>query len=142
MLIRENGLEFEIKSAKPITYVSGFGNGDSKFHYSYTKDKKLVVHAGKRIIQLEANEHSVLFREAKKETVMSIGFAYSLVVSGNSCYAEGAVKETCNSCGAVGLKKKPVALKVIEPENDIQFTDGELIEEIKKKVKTNGWFSK
>lgn len=136
LLIRENEVEIEIKASKPISFSSQQDKYNAKLYYGYTRDKRLFLNFNNMATFLDLDEHKISFRNTQKEKLTSLGFAYSLVVSKNKNYAEIALKDTCNICGHSGIIREPVEIKIIEPQEDIQFTEKELIDEIKRKVRT------
>lgn len=136
LLIRENGTEIEIKSPTPISeYLTERKIINPEINYMHTKDNRFFLNINGKTISLALGEHELSFKHPKPEKLRSVGYAYSLVVSMKKVYAEIALKDICSVCEHSHIEKKPVRVEIISPDSDISFTEEELKEEIKKKVR-------
>ncbi|MDD5192122.1 MAG: Mov34/MPN/PAD-1 family protein [Candidatus Nanoarchaeia archaeon] len=138
-LIREGGVELEIKSTKPFnTYTVERKIINPKINYMHTKDNKFYFNIGGKTIFMPLGEHTLTFKETEPQKLKSLGYAYSLVASEGKFYAEVALKEICTVCEKSHITKKPIKLEIIETEDDIKFSEEGIREEIRQKVKKPG----
>jgi len=141
-LIREDGIQVEIKSPKALdNYLVERKVLNPEINYMHTKKNKFYLNLGGKTISLDLGEHTLTFKQAKPEKLRSLGYAYSLVVSNKDVYAEVCFKEICAVCEHRRLEKKPIKLNVIEVPEDINYTETELKQEIKNKVRKQGLLS-
>lgn len=140
-LIREEGIELEIKSIHPFsTYTVERKVINPEVNYMHTKDNKFYLNIGGRTIFMPLGEHTLTFKKTEPQKLKSLGYAYSLVASDGTFYAEVALKEICSVCEKSQITKKPIRLETIETEKDIKFSEDELREEIRQKVRKQSFF--
>lgn len=135
-LIRESGIELEIKSAEPFNmYTVERKVLPAKINYIHTKDNRFYLSLGGKTISIPLGEHTLTFKKTEPQKLKSLGYAYSLVASGEKFYAEVALKEICSVCEKSHVTKKPVKIEIIKLEEDIEFSEDEIREEINQKVR-------
>ncbi len=140
--IRQGGIEVEVRSQHPFSgYVVDRRIEKPKFSYMFGTDGKFYLNIGGKTISFPLGDHTLAFKKTEPEKLKSLGYAYSLVVSHKDVYAEVAIKEICSVCEKSHIDKKQTKINVREIENDIRFTEDELREEIKQKVKRPGLLS-
>jgi hypothetical protein len=142
-LIREGGIEVEVRSPRPFTgYVVDRRTEIPKFHYMHTLDNKFYLNVEGKTISFPLADHTLAFKKVEPQKLKTLGYTYSLVVSGKEIYAEVALKEICTVCERSHITKKQTKIEIKEIENDIKFTEDELREEIKQKVRRQGLLSR
>jgi len=131
-------LEIKIKN-RDCNFAVRKLSKDTRNGIKYDSDKRIlyVVNNGELLALMNIDNPNFRLVPLRKEKIGETGTAYSIVVNHRGeLYGEMAKTECCYSCGKIETKIiKNVSIKPVEVKKDIIFTEEELKEEIRRKVR-------
>lgn len=142
-LLKEKDIQVRIKpenlNPEEIINLTLKRVGQKGFHYE-SDERSLHISTDSESFSLAGRLGTVLLTKPEREKISAVGRAYSLIVNfEEETYGEIALMHSCYCCGNSRIERmKDVAVRTVEVEGDVSFTEEQLNREISERVKTHG----